>query len=98
MELEQIKLLATAESVLNGTSLITLYLPSNTNLWLVKDHFSKELKTASNIKNKNIGKSVAEALKLVQHQLKMITILPTTGMVLCAGTYQYKDTTTNQYI
>lgn len=99
MEEEAIKTLANAESDTNGTSLITIYIAANTNLWLVKDHVNAELKTASNIKNKNVGKSVTTALKSVLHQLSVTKELPSNGMVLCAGEYSLpKNIISQQYI
>ncbi len=98
MELENIKTLISAESIYKGTSLISLYIPSNCNMWLVKDHITSELKTADNIKNKNIGKAVAESLKMILHNLKMIKNIPDNGMVLCSGEYRYMSISTNQYV
>jgi len=87
MELSTIKSLSNVESIVNGTSLITLYIPANNNLWLAVDHIDHETKTASNIKNKNVGKAVTIALKSVSYHLKNLQKIPTNGIVVCAGTF-----------
>ena len=92
--------LSQAESDVKGTSLITLYLPSGGNLWLARDHINQELKTATNIKNRNVGKAVADALRSVSYQLKTLRDLPLNGLVICAGKYNIPTTTndtTNGY-
>ena len=91
MELNTIKQLAQAESNVRGTSLVTIYLPANGNLWLTRDHVAQELKTASNIKNKNVGKAVAEALRSIGYQLKVLKEVPTNGLVICGGSYSLPE-------
>jgi len=60
---------------------------------------NQELKTASNIKNKNVGKAVTEALRSVSYQLKILSNLPTNGLVICAGRYNlHTDTINPQYL
>ena len=87
MEIEIVERLVEAESNVKGTSLITLYLPSGGNIRLVRDHVNQELKTASNIKNKNVGKAVSEALRSVSYKLKTLSAIPDNGLVICAGQY-----------
>lgn len=87
MEIDTIKQLAQAESNVRGTSLVTIYLPANSNLWLARDHVAQELKTASNIKNKNVGKAVAEALRSIGYRLKTLKDIPENGLVICGGSY-----------
>jgi peptide subunit release factor 1 (eRF1) len=48
---------------------------------------NQELKTASNIKNKNVGKAVAESWRSVSYKLKTLGELPVNGLVICAGRY-----------
>lgn len=83
--MERAQLLSTANSVIGATTLITLYLPAKYDVWLARDHINTEMKTTTNIKNKNVGKSVFRALKRVSHELKSIVIVPTNGMIICAG-------------
>jgi peptide subunit release factor 1 (eRF1) len=87
MEKSLIENLMLCESVLNGTNLVTLYIPVGTNLWLVRDHINKEIKTSTNIKNKNIGKSVKDALNSINYKLKMLDSIPPNGICLCAGNF-----------
>ena len=95
MVLEQIKALVGAESVVKGTSLITLYLPAGGNLWLSRDHVNAELKTTPNIKNKNLGKAVAAALRSISYQLKILSNIPPNGLVICAGDYSLNNEVAN---
>ena len=87
MEVETIKALLNAESVIKGTTLLTIYLPSNSNIWLATEHINPELKTTANIKNKNVSRAVTNALKSVLYKLKTINKISEYGMVICAGEY-----------
>jgi len=51
----------------------------------------KEIKTASNIKNKSVGKSVANALRKIQHELNQIKKLDPNGLVIFSGEYNIKE-------
>jgi peptide subunit release factor 1 (eRF1) len=57
---------------------------------------NKELKTASNIKNKNVGKAVTEALRSVSYRLKILSDMPNNGLVICAGQYSFPNTIENR--
>jgi peptide subunit release factor 1 (eRF1) len=94
MDTDTIKTLQNAESVINSTTLITLYVQSGKNLWIAANHITNEIKTASNIKDKNVSKLVIHALKSIQHRLKMLKNLPENGVVLCAGDYKLNSTDT----
>jgi peptide subunit release factor 1 (eRF1) len=50
------------------------------------------MKTASNIKDKNVGKAVVNSLKMIQHKLKMLKNIPENGIVLCSGDYKLSET------
>ena len=93
---DTIKQLLTAESTIGCTTLVTIYVAANSNLWLPADLVADELKTASNIKNKQVGKAVTAALKMIQHKLKMLKVTPVGGVVLCAGDYRIRTVTGNK--
>jgi len=78
--------LAKCVSAINGTNLITLYIPANYNLSLIVKQLNGELSTASNIKDKNVRKSVITTLKRsIENISTMPNIAPSNGLVLCAG-------------
>lgn len=91
MELDIIKSLLNVESASRGSSLVTLYVPANSNIWLVKDQIKQELKTASNIKNKTVSKEISEALHSISNALKTIVQIPVNGTVLLSGNYYSKS-------
>ena len=99
MELEEIRTLSAAESDVKGTSLVTLYLPAGHNLWLAREHINSELRTAPNIKNKSVGKAVAEALRSISYQLKTMPELPPNGLVICSGKFSIpKNINSSSYV
>ena len=79
--------LSQSKSVTGGTSLITVYIPSNTDLWLSSSMLNSELSTAHNIKSKSVRKGVIAALKTCIYKLKSYNkhTAPDNGLVLCAG-------------
>lgn len=78
--------LAKCMSAINGTNLITLYIPAKYNLNLIVKQLNAELSTASNIKDKNVRKSVTTTLKRsIDNISTMPIIAPSNGLVLCAG-------------
>jgi peptide subunit release factor 1 (eRF1) len=78
--------LAKCVSSINGTNLITLYIPANYNLSLIIKQLNTELSTASNIKDKNVRKSVITSLKRsIENISSLPVIAPSNGLVLCAG-------------
>ena len=82
-----IKELSNLKSQTGGTSLVTLYIPSGYSLNLITKKLTTELSTGSNIKDKNVGKSVITALKSSLQLLKTTNghNAPENGLVLCAG-------------
>ena len=90
MDLDTIKNLCQAESMIGATTLVTLYVESGKALWLVREHIASEIKTSANIKNKQVGKSVGSALRMILHKLKILNTIPSNGMVLCAGDFHLK--------
>lgn len=69
----------------NGTSMLSLTIPSNTNLWLTITKLQHEYKTASNIKDRSNRQSVQDALKSAIFQLKLLKTIPTNGIALFSG-------------
>lgn len=63
----------------------------------MREHANKEFKTASNIKNKNVGKAVKEAWRSIIYKLKILNELPTNGLTICAGRYKLPKGGKNQY-
>lgn len=83
--LETVSALAKCRSAINGTNLITLYIPMNYNMDISIKQLNNELSTASNIKDKNVRKSVISTLK---RSIDNLSILPnnySNGLVLCSG-------------
>ena len=87
MQKELIQYLSLAKSTTGGTSLVTMYIPGNSDLWLVSSTLSSELSTSQNIKSKHVKKGVQSALKAAQYQIKMwkSNKSPPNGLVLCSG-------------
>ena len=94
MEIDIIKALASVESDVRGTSLVTIYIPAGSNLWLAREHVAQELKTTSNIKNKNVRKATTDALKSINYKLKTMSTLQENGLVICAGSFMSTSMTT----
>lgn len=86
--MEKVKELLSVESTIGSTTLVTLYVSYSPNaLWLARDHMAKEIKTATNIKNKQVGKNVGLALKMILHKLQSLKTIPVNGLVLCSGDF-----------
>lgn len=85
--LETIEVLSSAKSITGGTSLVTLYVPGNSNLINVSSQLNKELSTSQNIKSKAVRDAVQSALKSGQHKIKSLSGHKTSenGFVLCCG-------------
>lgn len=79
--------LSKTSSKTRGTSLVTLYVPSNTNLNQVTSKLTCELSTSQNIKDKSVRYNVQSALKSGLHKIKSYPEYkaPENGFVLCAG-------------
>jgi peptide subunit release factor 1 (eRF1) len=84
---ELIKKISVLRSSINGTDLLTLYIPPNYSLSLVSESITTELGTASNIKDKNVRKSVISSLKSCQQTIKSCKYnkAPENGLVLLAN-------------
>lgn len=86
--IELINKLANSRSLTGGTSLITMYIPSEYPMNLVTTQLNNELATSKNIKSKQVKLSVQSALRSAQQQLKLLNTIPQNGIVLCAGEIQ----------
>ena len=69
----------------NGTSVITITIPANYSLNLIKQMLTDEVGTAVNIKSKVNRLSVLSAITSVQTKLKTYSNTPTNGLVLFCG-------------
>lgn len=65
--------------------MITLYVPSDSNLNDVITQVKKEMTTSGNIKNKTTKNDTYNALKNGLHKIKSIKQMPENGFVLCSG-------------
>jgi peptide subunit release factor 1 (eRF1) len=100
---QYVKQLSHLRAESGGTSLITMLIPSGYQLALVNNKISKELSTATNIKDKTVRKDVITALKSILGNISrgcssVVSITgtgtkhtaPENGLVLLAGvTKQY---------
>lgn len=69
-----------------GTSLVTYYLPANSNLWLACQRLSNEISLAGNIKSKSVRKDVVIALKSGLDRLRALGPKKLEyGITLCSG-------------
>jgi len=85
--------LSQAKSQTGGTSLITMLIPSGSSMSLVTKELTKELSSATNIKDKSVRKSVISALKssLACIKTSKLQTAPETGLVLCSGETKYRS-------
>ena len=87
--IQNLKNLQTAKG--EGTSLISYYVPGNTQIWLVTSLLNSELSTSGNIKSKHVRKNVRYAIKSIQNKLKNRKTIGEKGLVIFAGNFQIKD-------
>ena len=62
---------------------------------MARSLIEQESKTAANIKNKNVGKAVSEALRSIGYKLKILTSIPVNGLVICCGKFVCQNITTS---
>ena len=88
---EVLKELSKSRSQTGGTSLITMLISGGYSMSIVTKKLIAELSTSTNIKDKNVGKSVASALKSCITCIKSSKWhnAPENGLVLCAGEAEY---------
>ena len=70
----------------NGTSMITLLIPADTQQTRLNKLITTELGTASCIKSRVNRNSVVNALKSIQHRVKLIRKIPPNGLAIFCGT------------
>lgn len=70
-----------------GTSIVSLVIPPKMQVSAVCNHITKELGTASNIKDKTNRKSVIDALKSTEHFYKSLKQIPCNGIATYCGQY-----------
>ncbi|MFA5406069.1 MAG: peptide chain release factor aRF-1 [Candidatus Nanoarchaeia archaeon] len=67
------------------TELVSVYVPADFNINIVKNQLSQEASTASNIKSKTTRKNVLAALDKAISELKYYNATPDNGLVVLAG-------------
>lgn len=73
------------------TELITIYVPSGSNLNIVADQVKQEQGTASNIKSKTVRKNVLAALEKTTQHLKYYRQTPQNGLAIFCGNISEKE-------
>lgn len=86
---EFIKQLSEVKSSSGGTSLVTIYIPSDYQISQIVSQANSELAVSKNIKSKHVSKDVQSALKSILYLLKNSSFEKhksgENGLVLCAG-------------
>lgn len=73
------------------TELISVYLPAGSDLTKMIQTLSDEQGTATNIKDKNTGKSVQQALERMIRTMRVIDKTPENGLAIFSGNVSEKD-------
>jgi peptide chain release factor subunit 1 len=73
------------------TELITIYVPTGSNLNVVADQVKQEQGTAANIKSKAVRKNVLGALEKINQHLKHYRKTPPNGLALFCGNVSEKE-------
>lgn len=73
------------------TELISVYLPPGSDLTKMIGTLSAEQGTATNIKDKNTGKSVQQALERMIRTMRVIDTTPKNGLAIFSGNVSKKD-------
>jgi len=68
-----------------GTSLISLYLPAQSQPSDCLNQIKQEYATAENIKSKKVRHNVQTGLKSIQEKLKSYRKIPENGLAIFAG-------------
>lgn len=69
---QRIRELANKRSHIQSTTLVTLYIPPGTRLSDIQQKLNEEAGTAVNIKDKNTGKAVADALRSIMARMQYL--------------------------
>lgn len=84
--MDQLVALVGMNSASGGTSLITYYIKSVSDIWLAINKLSEEQGTASCIKSKSVRKDVISAIKSAIYALKNYHHEgDDNGLVICSG-------------
>jgi len=73
------------------TELVTVLIPSGTNIYQVSNQLSAEASTAENIKSKQTRTSVVTALEMIIRELKEYRQTPPNGLALFCGNVSEKE-------
>jgi peptide subunit release factor 1 (eRF1) len=73
------------------TELVTVLIPSGTNIYQVSNQLSAEASTAENIKSKQTRTSVVTALEMIIRKLKEYKQTPPNGLALFCGNVSEKE-------
>ena len=71
----------------SGTSIVSIIVPAKTQISAITAHITKELSTASNVKDKCNRKSIIDALKSTTAFYKEMKEIPANGIATFAGAY-----------
>lgn len=71
----------------SGTSIVSMIVPAKTQISTITAHITKELSTASNVKDKCNRKSIIDALKSTTAFYKGMKEIPANGIATFAGAY-----------
>ncbi len=80
------------------TELITVYLPPKSDLTKMVNTLLDEQGTATNIKDKNTGKSVQQALERMIRTMRVIDKTPENGLAIFSGNISQKDNVDNYQV
>lgn len=67
------------------TELVSIYVPAEFNINVVRNQIMQEISTASNIKSKTTRKNVLDALDKALTELRYYNVTPTCGLAVFAG-------------
>lgn len=80
-----VKQLSGLKSTNNSTSLVSLYIPTNTKLIDVSKMISSEITKANNVKCRVTRQNTSKALQSISTHLKSLNIIPTNGLIIFTG-------------
>lgn len=71
----------------SGSSMVSLLIPPETNVYKLRSRMINEIGTSQNIKDKNNRVSVSNALSKITEYLKNINTVPDTGIAIYSEQY-----------
>ncbi len=91
-EFEILSILKYLESIRGRhTELVTVYVPAEFNLDLIRNQLSEEKNTASNIKDRNNRKNVIDALEKISSEMRLVRQTPKNGLVVFCGNVSERE-------